>query len=252
VDSVIAGDRGRMLGCVSSLRASLVLRYLLRNPIRGVLGVARYYAREFIVRCTSKTLETVCIAGPDGCCKTTIIDGLMPLLRYSAKLVERRQSGPQLTLGRELLERNASADSRAEARSGPPASMAKIAPWLLEEWLSQFRKKDNLTLRIIESSCYNMFIDSGRRREGIPRWFARLIGLLIPSPDLCILLDAPAEVLPTETPGQHKAYRSVMKTRTRYIILDAGRPPASVTEEAYAAIMDTLVQRTERQLRNRF
>lgn len=260
VDSVIGGDRGKILSCVSSLRVSLVLRNLLRGPVHSILGVARYYAYEVVVRCTPKTLEAVRISDPDGCCKATIIDSLMPLLRYSAKLVERRHFAPQFTLEHEPLEKNVRANPRAGAICVPSVSMAKIARWLLEEWLSQFRKRQNLTLRIIESSYYDLLIDSGDRRNGIPRWFARLIGKLFPSPDLWILLDVSAktmqsisrEFLSAGTLKQREAYRSFVKTRKRYIILDAEKPPASVAEEAYAAIIDTLALRTARQLRNRF
>jgi hypothetical protein len=51
---------------------------------------------------------------------------------------------------------------------------------------------------------------------------------------------------------EREAYRSFVKTRKKYIILDAERSQTSVTEEAYAAIIDALTLLTDRQLKNRF
>jgi hypothetical protein len=115
-------------------------------------------------------------------------------------------------------------------------------------------------LRIDESSYHDLFINPEKCGYEGPQWFARLIVRLFPSPDLRILLD-PAEeallpnhqeVLPAETLRLLEAYRSFVKTRKRCVILDASKSATSVTEEAYAAIIDTLAQRTDRQLKNRF
>jgi thymidylate kinase len=88
----------------------------------------------------------------------------------------------------------------------------------------------------------------------------RLFLRLFPSPDLWILLDPAAgglhsenqDVISGETLRQLEAYRSFVKARKRYVVLDASKPPASVTETAYAAIIDVLAQRTDRQFKNRF
>jgi hypothetical protein len=198
--------------------------------------------------------------GPVGYNKTGIIENLIPLLLYTAKLVERRNLGPQLTFGHESLNRTESVDFHAKARSKPSVSKVIIARWLLEEWLSQFRKKDNLTLRIIENGYYDILINAEMYSDRVPTWFARLVVQLLPSCDLWILLDRAAEgsqsidgeVSSSETLRQIESYRSFVKTRKKYVILDANKPAASVTEEAYAAIIEAIAQRTERQLKSRF
>jgi hypothetical protein len=260
VDSVISGDRENIRNCVNSLRVSLILRNQLRRPVRCIIGVTRYYTRELAVRCTPRTIESIRILGPDRNNKTTIIEGLMPLLLYTAKLVERRNPGPQLTLESESLSRTVSVEFSAKAQNIPSVSTVKIAKWLLDEWLSQFRKKDNLTLRIIDSGYYDILINAEWRRDGVPRWFAQLIMRLLPSCDLWIFLNPDAgwvqsrngEVTSSQTLRQLEAYRSFLKTKKRYIILNAGRLPASIVEDAYAAIIDTLARRTERRLGSRF
>jgi hypothetical protein len=60
------------------------------------------------------------------------------------------------------------------------------------------------------------------------------------------------DIFSEETIKQHEAYRSFAKTKKQYVIFDASKSPASVTEEAYAAIIDALAQRTERQIKSRF
>jgi hypothetical protein len=137
--------------------------------------------------------------------------------------------------------------------------MAMLVARFVEEWLSHFSKKQSIVLRIDENCYHDMFIHLERHGYGGPVWFVRLFAKLFPSPDLWILLDPAAEglhsknqdVLPAETLRLLEAYRSFVKTREQYVILDASKPAASVTEEAYAAIIDALAQRTDRQLKNR-
>lgn len=257
-DAVIGGDREKVHGCVRALRTSLVLHNLVRSPFRSALAVVRHYASEIAIRYSPKTLETVCILSPGNCDETTIIEALMPILQFSAVTVEKRYFWPQLSLWRDPSERNAYADREAGTRESLLVSMAKIVRWMLGEWISQLQK--NLTLRVVEGHSYDLIIGEEWLCYGIPKWFARLVGRLLPTPDLWILLDQAAggvqsrnhEVLSAQTLRQLEACRSFVKTRNRYVILGVGKPAASVTEDAYSAIIDMLVQRTDRRLKNRF
>jgi hypothetical protein len=60
------------------------------------------------------------------------------------------------------------------------------------------------------------------------------------------------QFLPAEKLRQLEAYRSFVKTRKRYVILDASKPVADIAEDAYAAIIDMLARRTDMVLKNRF
>ncbi len=259
VDSVIGGDRQNMLDCVRSLRISLVLSSLPRRPVRGVFGVIKYHVREFAVRCLPQTLETVCVIGPGDCGNEVLVGALIPMLKYSAKVVERRHLRPQSFVARELTQRKASAESCSDVPGGSVISVAWIAEWLVEEYLSQFTKKQNVTLRICESYHYHLLIDPKRHHYGIPRWFAQLARKLLPSPDLWVLLDGSVEAMQSLDPQlstaealrQNAAYRVFVKTRKRFLILDGSKPLASLADDAYAAIIDMLAQRTERKLRHR-
>ncbi len=260
VDSVISGDCQKVIGCISSIRVSLTLHSLLRRPLRSVQGVVLYYVREFATRFSPKNLGTVCVICPDEYNSTTIIDKLIPLLKYSAKIVQRGHFRPLLSCVHNAEEIPSGNDSYRQTQNGSFVSMVKIILWMIEEWLRQFIGKKNDTLRVCDSCYHDLLIDPQRYRYGGPMWFARFIGKLFPSPDLWVLLDTPADTMQSrnqefpsaEALGQLEAYRAFVKTRKRYVILDASQPIDCITENAYAAIIDTLAQRADRKLKNRF
>jgi len=260
VDAVIGGDRRKVLGCVRSLRISLALRSLLRQPIRSVLAVVNHYANEFAIRLSPKTLETVCLLSPEGGARTAIIEALMPMLRSCAGVVEKRRPQPWLHFERISTGTTTNAEPRATAQPGSLVSMAKVVSWLLSDWLSQLWGKKNLTLRIWDTCSYDLVVDPDRYRYGGPEWFARLVSKLFPSPDLWIFLDPVAEgaqsksrqVLPAEILSQLEAYRAFIQAQKKYVILDASQPADGVTERAYAAIIGTLGERADRKLKDRF
>jgi ABC-type dipeptide/oligopeptide/nickel transport system ATPase subunit len=260
VDSVIGGDRRKVLDCVWPLRASLALHSLLRRPARSVLAIARHYTNEFAFRFSPKTLETVCILGSDGCRKSTLIETLIPLLHSAAVVVEKDHPRIQSSLARESSEMTPGAEFHAQTPRSSLVSMANVGAWLLDEWLNQFFGKSNLTLRISQSCWCDLLAAPGRYRYGGPMWFVRFVGKLFPSSDLWIMLDPQIDNLETTNPEVQSAeirrqldvYRAFVKTRRRYVILDASQLTDRVTESAYAAIIDTLAQRADRRLKSRF
>jgi len=259
VDSVIGGDRQKIIDCIRPLRISLALRSLLLRPAGSTLAIARHYAREFVYRYSAQSIEFVCILGPDGCGNAKIIDALMPMLQSTAVVVERRPFKPRFSFGRSLRDKTADSASHAEAPGGG-ASMGMIVMWLVEEWFDLIFGKLNLKLCVYEGCYQDMLIDPQKYRYGGPMWFARLVGKLFPSPDLWVLLDISAEAVQSknqefpsaEALRQLEAYRAFVKTRKRYVILDASQSIDCITENAYAAIIDTLAQRADRKLKRRF
>jgi hypothetical protein len=174
-----------------------------------------------------------------------------------AVVVEKRYLRPALSLNRQSWNIPPDTD---DTFASLLASMTAATLLLVKEWVAVFAEKKNLTLRIYDDCHHELSFNPRKYCYGGTKWFLLLIGKLFPSPDLWIMLDVSTNVsqfssqmfFPAETLGLCEDYRSFVKTRRRYIILDAGKPPVSVTEEAYAAIVDTLSLCTERQLRNRF
>lgn len=256
VNSVIGGDRKKTLGCVRHLRISLATRSLRRRPLGSVSAAAKHYAREFALRYSAKALTTVVVTGIDYDDKTAIVDGLISMLRHSATAVERRNLEPLLSSPRQLTK---NAGAGFEDRAGPALSMTTMALWVIKEWASRFKKKNTLTLRICDNCLFN-FIDTKKHRGGIPMWFARRIENLLPCVDLWLFLDGTEAVMKPQhrdladigTLRQTEAFRTFVKTGGRYVMLNVSRPNSSIRDEAYAAIVATLAQRTDGKLKKRF
>jgi hypothetical protein len=260
VDAVTEGDRRRILGCIKPLRAALYLRCSLRKPFRGALDIARYYVSVFRLRYSPKNIETICILGPVGCGKTTIIDGLIPMLHSAAKVVEIHHFKAQLPLVRESFEICDSSDSHARAADSSLSSIIRTVQWLLVEWVNQLIRRRELTLRIVEYCGRDLIIDPVKFGYKGPAWLARILEKLFPPCDIWILLDSAVEgvqsknreVLPAETLCQHEAYRSYVKTKNHHVILDASKLVANTTEETYAAIIEMLALRAGKKLNKCF
>lgn len=259
VDVVIGGDRQEIHGRVRSIRASLTIRSLLYSPLRTLQGICRYYSREIVIRFSSKYLTTVCIVGTDSYDKTTMIEELALQVASSAKVVEKHHFSLDQSLARESSEVCDSTDIHAQTSCSPFASMTKLTRWLLGEWLGQFTGRKNCTLRLFDKYYHSLLVSPGKYCYRGPFWFARLVGGLTPSPDLWILLDQGAEglqsrqnkVLTEQTLKQLEAYRSFVKARKRYVIVDASQPAESIREMAYSAVIDMLERRTARLFKSR-
>jgi hypothetical protein len=252
VDSVIAGDRRKVMSCVRQLRVALATRSFLHRPFRSARAVVRHYLLEIGIRFSPRNIESVCILDPGGCATAGFVGDLLPLIESAAKVVELRYPLSRLPL------LQGSLGKRGEGRSA--VSTRRLAKWFLEEWLRQFFGKTNLTLRIDANCYFDLLLNPAVGRLAGPGWFARLIGKLLPASDLWILLDPISEertstrkeAVSNEGLRPAAAYRAFVKTRERYIIEDVNEPHQQVVETAYAAITDTLALRTEKRLEIRF
>jgi hypothetical protein len=257
VEAVIGDDRQESLDCVRPLRLALVLRGLWRRPLRSLFASVGYHVREFIVRRTPKTLETICLLNANECGEAEMAANLASLLKYSAKLVECRHFGPA-----DPLLAESSRATGGDAQSGFFASLASMAKIVIEaakEWPRLFRKRDNLTLRVSPCSRYTLAIGPKKRREKISWRFTRFVWTLLPPPDLWLLLDTAADKMLSANLGLARedaermleSYRSFAMTRKNCIILDACKPDGEVTENAYRAIIMALVRRAQSAMQGR-
>ncbi len=260
VDSVISGDYARIVSCVRSLRISLILCNLFRRPLHSALSIARHYGGELTLRYSPKTLHAVSIFGADFRGNTSVISTLMPLLNSMAVVVELHHISTTLSHEHQLWDTHSSLNCSNDAPRSWLASMACVIILLVNTWVTQLMERRNLTLHIYDGCYQDLSINAKKYRYAGPMWLMQLLGVLFPSPYLWILLDVPDNIsqsgchkfLTTETLRLRNSYRSFVKTRKRYIILDAGRPSAIVAEDARDAIIDALALCTAKQLRDRF
>jgi hypothetical protein len=230
VYAVIDGDRSRILGMIKPLRKELLLRSLCRRPLRSIAAIFHHYASEICFRHGMQSREVVSIFGPDGSDSAAITEALLPRLQSLAVKVESQAAVPVTRKSSGLV--------------------ADLLYWMGREWLGLLAKRKSLTLTIREG-CDPLFLGAARQFHA-PAWMARLVGSLTPSSDLCILLQGGREVNLAAASSRWKASHGFLRTRKRSVILDASRPVEAVTEDAYAAILDALVERAAMRLKKRF
>lgn len=258
-DSVISGDRRRILGCVNSLRISLAVHSLVRKPFCSAISIIRHYVCEFVVRFSPRMLESVRILSPSTRCEETIIEGLIPILQSAAKEVVKydlKSVSPDFS---DNNNGEGSADSFAETLSSSLLFIVKVVLWVANEWLYQFIKKKNLTIRISGSRSYSQLIAQKRVFGGVFKWFLLQAIKLLPSSDLWIFLDPALNNLQSErqeaTSGEStvlEAYRSFVKAKSKYVILDPAKSFDDLIEDAYGAIIESLAQRAKPRIDHRF
>lgn len=136
------------------------------------------------------------------------------------------------------------------AKPARPAliSVAKILVWLIEEWYSSLCLEKKNELLICDRNYHDLLVDPKRYRYGGPLWAASLVAVLMPQPDLWVLLDAPAEILqarkqevaPQETARQRQAYLAFIGKQRRHRIVDASRSLDKVIADAERAIREAM------------
>ena len=120
-------------------------------------------------------------------------------------------------------------------------SAARLFAHFLDYWLGYW-----LVIRpVLARSCLVVFdryfddilIDPERYRYGGPSWLARMLRLLIPKPDLMLVLDAPEEVVlsrkqeiaPEEVQHQRRLYSEYQNRISNGWIIDATASPQQLT-----------------------
>jgi len=144
--------------------------------------------------------------------------------------------------------------------SRPPrslvGSLAKAAYWVLDYTLGYYVKirpaLARSTLVLFDRYLVDALVDPRRYRYGGPRWVLHLVWLLIPKPDLVILLDAPTEVLrarkqevsPRDTERQRHDYRQLVEMLPNGHVVDAAQPLDRVVTAVGTVILGFLASRT--------
>jgi len=98
-------------------------------------------------------------------------------------------------------------------------------------------------------------VDPRRYRYGGPLWMARLLGRMVPRPDLMFVLVADPEIIQArkaevplaETSRQVEEYRKLSQ-RKGVILIDAGRPLEEVVSNIVEETLTWMEKRTHKRL----
>lgn len=136
----------------------------------------------------------------------------------------------------EFFHKSKSADQVIEphgkSKRGTILSLAKLGflvlDWFFGFWQSVLLPRAKGQLVIFDRHYVDLLVDPRRYRYGAPLWIARLVGVLIPKPDLFILLDLPAQVARSRKP--EVPLEEARRLRKRYLDLAQGLPNARVVD----------------------
>lgn len=218
----------------------------LRFSVRDYL----FKIKNRIERIIKPTGLVVAFMGPDGCGKTTIIDGV------KKDLTEVFRRNKQFHLfPKEQNEINTVTNPHAKKSRGFIGSLSKLfyflALYQTGFWFKVYPLKIRSTLVIFDRYFHDQMVDPMRYRHGAGLFWIRLFGFLIPKPDLWILLDAPAEVVQKrksevaeeETKRQLQEYRKLFSTLKNATVINANQQPEKVIYDAEKVIIDYLKNR---------
>lgn len=121
--------------------------------------------------------------------------------------------------------------------------------WVKRVWPGRLRS----TAIVFDRYYHELLIDPKRYRYGGPLWLARAVGWFVPKPDLCIILDAPTEVLrahkreiSAEAAASGKPYRDFAASLPNAVVVDASEPLDRVVRSATRALLGAMAEEPRR------
>ena len=237
-----------------------------RTPLASFQLRAMYRLREAtrkLYRVCVPTGICVAILGPDGSGKSSVIEQYLSALGSAFRNTACFHLRPHLLRG-STAGQTINTDPHGQKPRGVIASTAKLlflwADYVLGYYFCVRPLLMRSTLVVFDRYYQDLLVDARRFRYGGPRWLARLVGRLIPMPDLLLVLDAPADVLQArkqevpaaESARQAQAYRDVAEdtaARGRAVLVDAARPLDMVVSQCAERTLDFMAKRTARRLR---
>lgn len=243
---------------LNQLAAELRRRAILHRPGQFI-AYMRYGIVGRIKRVLKPSGIVVALLGCDGAGKSSLIDALdQTLVGHAFARSECRGFAPPLN---PKLRRGprATNEPHALAPRSFAISVMRAAYWFAYSLASYIPVRLALarsTLVLHDRHFVDILVDTKRYRYGGPKWLLRLIWLLMPKPDLIILLDAPAEVLQArkqevpfdETARQRESYLSLMPALKNGHVVDAAQSPDRVATDVSDIILEHLSARAAAQL----
>jgi thymidylate kinase len=215
--------------------------------------------KRIMVRVTNPTGLFVVFLGPDGSGKTTVIERIQTSLAPAFRRVSYGHFRPQLGLN---CSKNGTVDNpHARPPRGVIASGLKLIYYALDYifgyWLKIKPALIRSTLVIYDRYYTDLMVDPKRFRLKVPKFLLKSLGLLIPKPDLIILLDAPAEVIYQrkqevefdEIKRQQQAYKEMVLKIENSVIIDVSKSIDEVVNEVENTIIEFLQKRQNYRLK---
>lgn len=251
IQAAMVNEWGTVVASLSDLQKSLHSKLSF-----SFIDLLREFARK-VRRVIWPTGLFVVFLGPDGSGKSSVIDKVIPKLSPAFRKTCNIHLRPGLG-SKKNRKGTPVTDPHGKPVRGKPSSIFKVLYFLYDYCLGYlFKVRPMLvrsTLVVFDRYYHDLLIDPKRYRYGGGMWLARLVGKLIPKPDLVILLDAPSEVLQRrkqevsfeETSRQRESYLYLVEKLKNGIVIDASQSIENVTQDTTKSILDFMERRTSR------
>ncbi|HEX5539384.1 MAG TPA: hypothetical protein VFX01_06315 [Methylophilaceae bacterium] len=214
--------------------------------------------RRVLRRCLQPTGLRIVFLGPDGSGKSSVINQVSQQMAQAFRRVEYRHLRPgKLPQG---AHGQIVVDPHGAAVRGKAGSVAKLlhfwASYVAGSVLWTYPHYLRSTLIIFDRYYQDLLADPVRYRYAAPLKLARLLGRLLPQPDMVFILDAPPEVLQArkqevpfaESQRQRAAYLALAREFRHASIIDSSQPLDQVVNDILSRITAFLESRTAQRL----
>jgi thymidylate kinase len=253
----VSGDWAKMPVTLESLR-----RELMRNTADSLpqkIASSPKRALHTLSRIARPTGGWIAFIGPDGSGKSLVIRDISQQFAPAFRDILHFHMRPKFLSRRPTVEvpvTNPHGQSPREFF----VSIAKIFYYVADYFIGYVFHILPALIRtrlvIFDRYFYDLQVDSKRVRYGGPVWLLHLVARVVPSPDLVILLNAPAEVLWTrkqevpfaEVKRQTAAYLKLAHDLPSAIVVNASQPIPDVIRDVIGVIVAHFSRRTAERL----
>lgn len=250
--AVAGGDWQAVKAGAGALRRQVILHHGLLRPRRGLAGLGRFFRRS-MARLLRPPGPFLVFVGADGVGKTTVIDGIVPLLHGITGRTD------PLCFDWEPCQKDIrDVGTPSPAMSGPPhmpprgpaASLVYLTCHWLGIWWGwiRFILPARARNRAVIGECYafDLVFDPARFGLRVPGCILRLAALTVPQPDLVVALQASPNAIHARKPELPQSQVDRYQERVcrmaagnpRFRVIEADGTPAVVIARVSQAILN--------------
>lgn len=253
--SIVRDDVFDYVASIRAIRFKFFLSKFTSSFGKSFYGVFSHYS-HLVKRFLSPPGVMIAFLGPDGCGKSSVIS----LLKNTKYFV----GSTSFYLLPGFLKRYSHANDGGPAVTDPHAvepksfliSILKMIVWWYEYsigfLIKVVKRLEEGHLVIFDRYFHDILVDQRRYRYGGPRWFVCLISKIIPSPDIFIVLDSPAEIIQArkqevsyeETERQLHGYKVLAQRLNNVYVIDSDRELNEIAKDINSIILRYLMVRT--------